>query len=171
MMPQSNIMIDSQIDGRRRFKMTLEGTWAEAREFQGEGAEHDQKSTHLKDGIRDEEDRQSEQVLCIRDMQVRFHVVQLCRRGQGGIGLGDQYMRAKERGREGCIRTHLGIPDTRPVEKREQIQKRQPRNRARVHLAHQFPLVDARYAHIGVEHRLTWRLFQTVFDMGDVFLV
>lgn len=68
-------------------------------------------------------------------------------------------------------RTHLGISDTRPVEKREQIQKRQPGNGAQVHLAHQFPLVDARYVYIGVEHRLTRRLFRTVFDLGDVFLL
>ena len=69
--------------------------------------------------------------------------------------------------------TYLGIADTRPVEKCEQIQERQPRNRTRVHLAHQLAFIDARYIYPRVVDRVARRLFRTVpkFVGRDVFLV
>ena len=96
--------------------------------------------------------------------------------GQGEVKVGEtSASRGEELGewQNSGAHTHLGIPNTRPVEKREQIQEGQPRNRARVHLAHQLTLVDARYVHAGVEHRLARRLLCADFDfvLGDVFLV
>lgn len=97
-------------------------------------------------------------------MQVRFQAIQL-RRGQQTCAPG------------GARWTHLGIPDARSIEEREQVQKRQPRDCARVHLAHQSALVDAGHVYVGVEHRLlVWRWrgacrIWAVFDVRDVFLV
>lgn len=73
----------------------------------------DRNVTRLEKRIREKKDCQTEQVLCVRQMQIFVQIVQLRRYGrEEDIKVSKAYA-----SRGGG--THLGIADTRPVEKCE----------------------------------------------------
>lgn len=72
-MPQMSMMKESHIDGRNFLSATLLGGCADCERLKTSTSLV--ASTHLKQGIREEENGQRDQVLLVGDVQVIRHVV------------------------------------------------------------------------------------------------